>query len=132
MPLAGFSRQKIHFVLNLDADGKLTGVTDLRQQEGKKLVPRELVVPEAVKRSVGITANFLWDNTGYVLGADDKGKPERSAKTFAAFKTLCHAIGDGLDDAGMTCVRRWRRRGLIRQSAFCIGTGRGGRDWPWI
>jgi len=107
MPLAGFSRQKIHFVLNLDADGKLTGVTDLRQQEGKKLVPRELVVPEAVKRSVGITANFLWDNTGYVLGADDKGKPERSAKTFAAFKTLCHAIGDGLDDAGMAAVLRF-------------------------
>jgi len=107
LPLSGFSRQKIHFALSLNPDGTLAGVLDLRHQDGKKLVPTELVVPEAVKRSVGIAANFLWDNTGYVLGADEKGKPERSAKTFAAFKTLCHAIGDGLDDAGMTAVLRF-------------------------
>lgn len=106
VPLAGFSRQKIHFALHIDADGKLAEppVFDLRQTEGKKTAPQELVVPEAVKRSVGVAANFLWDNTGYVLGADDKGKPERTAKTFEAFKARCHEIGDGLDDAGMAAV----------------------------
>ncbi|EHJ47329.1 CRISPR-associated protein, Csd1 family [Solidesulfovibrio carbinoliphilus subsp. oakridgensis] len=106
VPLSGFSRQKIHFALHIDADGRLAEppVFDLRQTDGKKATPQELVVPEAVKRSVGVAANFLWDNTGYVLGADDKGKPERTAKTFAAFKARCHAIGDGLDDAGMAAV----------------------------
>ncbi|MEA4855074.1 type I-C CRISPR-associated protein Cas8c/Csd1 [Solidesulfovibrio sp.] len=109
MPLSGFSRQKIHFALALDATGRLVApyVYDLRTREGKSLVARELVVPEAVKRSVGVAANFLWDNAGYVLGADDKGKPERAAKTFEAFKALCHAIGDGLDDAGMVAVLRF-------------------------
>uniref|UniRef100_I2Q4C5 CRISPR-associated protein Cas8c/Csd1, subtype I-C/DVULG n=1 Tax=Desulfovibrio sp. U5L TaxID=596152 RepID=I2Q4C5_9BACT len=106
VPLSGFSRQKIHFALHIDAHGRLAEppVFDLRQMDGKKTTPQELVVPEAVKRSVGVAANFLWDNTGYVLGADDKGKPERTAKTFEAFKTLCHAVGDGLDDADMAAV----------------------------
>ena len=107
MPLSGFSRQKIHFALNLAPNGALAGVLDLRQQDGKKVVPTELVVPEVVKRASGIAANFLWDNIGYVLGADEKGKPERSAKTFEAFKALCHAVGDGLDDAGMAAVLRF-------------------------
>ena len=109
VPLSGFSRQKIHFALHIDADGKLAEppVFDLRLKDGKKTSPQELVVPEGVKRAVNIAANFLWDNTGYVLGADDKGKAERTAKTFVAFKTRCQAIGDGLDDAGMAAVLRF-------------------------
>ena len=42
-----------------------------------------------------------------VLGADNKGKPERSLKTFEAFKKLHRDIGDGLDDEGMIAVLRF-------------------------
>ncbi len=108
VPLPGYSQQKIHFVLVIDANGKLVqSPVDLRNREGKKLTPRELIVPEAVKRTAGVAANFLWDNTGYVLGADNKGNPERARQCFDAFKERQHAIGDGFDDEGMIALLRF-------------------------
>jgi len=46
-------------------------------------------VPRAFKKSgKNIVPNFLWGNTGYVLGNDQKGKPENATATFAAFKNF--------------------------------------------
>ncbi|MEN6486735.1 MAG: type I-C CRISPR-associated protein Cas8c/Csd1 [Syntrophobacteraceae bacterium] len=104
IPRFGFARQKIHFCLLLDRQGKLVEDLDLRKHEGKKPLPAEKIVPEPVKRTGDIAPNFLWDNTGYVLGVDGKGKPERTARTFAAFKEFQHEIGDGLEDEGMKAV----------------------------
>jgi CRISPR-associated protein Csd1 len=72
--------------------------------EGKRAVPKLLIVPEPVKKSVNIAANFMWGNTGYALGADHKDKPERAKKTFQVFKNLHHDLGDGSDDEGMVAV----------------------------
>lgn len=47
---------------------------------------KRFLVPQAVKRTVGVAANLLWDNAAYVLGADNKGKPERLAEQTQAFK----------------------------------------------
>jgi len=104
IPLLGFSSQKIHFALLLNRNGELLQVLDLREPQGNKLLPKQMIVPEAVIKSVNIAANFLWDNSGYVLGADNKGKPERSRETFEAFKRLHHDIGDRVDDEGMKAV----------------------------
>ena len=107
IPSLGFSSQKIHFALLLNREGELLQVIDLRESQGKRLLPKPMIVPEAVIKSVNIAANFMWDNTGYVLGADNKGKPERSTKTFKAFKELHRDIGKGLDDEGMAAVLRF-------------------------
>jgi CRISPR-associated protein Csd1 len=107
IPFLGFSSQKIHFALLLNPEGELLQVIDMRETQGKRLLPKQMIVPEAVIKSVNIAANFMWDNTGYVLGADNKGKPERSMKTFEAFKKLHHDIGEGLDDEGMVAVLRF-------------------------
>ena len=107
IPSLGFSSQKIHFALLLNREGKLLQVLDAREVRGKKLAPKQMIVPEAVIRAVNIASNFMWDNTGYVLGADNKGKPERSMKTFKTFKKLHHDIGEGLDDDGMAAVLRF-------------------------
>ncbi len=107
IPLLGFSSQKIHFALLLDREGKLLQVLDLRETQGKRLAPKQVVVPESAIRAVNIAPNFLWDNAGYVLGADNKGKPERTQKTFEAFKDLHEHIGDQLDDEGMVAVLRF-------------------------
>lgn len=102
--LPGFSPQKISFALVIDQSGTLIQVQDLRDTSGKKPKPIELVVPEAVIRTVGISPNFFWDNTGYVLGIDEKGKSQRTRQTFEAFKALHHKIGKGLSDPGMKAV----------------------------
>lgn len=104
IPILGFAAQKIHFCLVLDRQGRLVRVDDIREVQKEKPIPKVLVTPEAVKRSSGIAPNFLWDNTGYVLGADAKGKPERARQTFQAFKEYQHTIGDNVEDKGMSAV----------------------------
>ena len=77
---------KVSFWLEVSDTGELIDVIDCRQsvQNGKKsvLVPDEMRVPAHVKRSSGIAANFLCDNSTYLLGADEKGKPERAIQCF--------------------------------------------------
>jgi CRISPR-associated protein Csd1 len=101
VPRPGFSRQGVHFCLTLDSKGRLVGdPLDLRKDN----TPKNLIVPQAVKRSSGIFPNFLWDNTGYALGADAKGQPERTREAFSAFKSLHHTIGDSFEDIGMQAL----------------------------
>ncbi len=104
IPLLGFNSKGISFALLLNREGNLLQVLDLRETQGKRLLPKQMIVPESVIKSVNIAANFMWENTGYVLGADNKGKPERSMGTFKAFKKLHHDIGEKLDDEGMRAL----------------------------
>lgn len=103
MPRQGFSEENLSFALSLRPDGTLARVVDLRIGD-KKPKPRRMLVPAAVKRTVGIDPNFLWDNTGYVLGVDGKGKPERTQKTFAAFYELHRKAAEGSDHSGLKAV----------------------------
>ncbi|MEJ5260810.1 MAG: type I-C CRISPR-associated protein Cas8c/Csd1 [Anaerohalosphaeraceae bacterium] len=82
----GFSCEKIHAEIVLNPDGSLLQFNDLRVPKGKKLVPREMIVPQSVKRTSSPAPNFLWDNTSYVLGADNKGKPDKAVQCFELFR----------------------------------------------
>lgn len=88
----GWGMTRVSFGLNLDRNGNLIGILSLKvaKEKGKKTVyePQNLEVPQPVKRSVGILPNFLCDNATYVLGIDEKGKPERSRQCFEAFRDL--------------------------------------------
>lgn len=105
----GYSEQKVSFGLKLSPQGELLdgGVVDERQAAGTRLVPRLMLVPEAVKRSVAVAPNFLCDNSTYVLGADTKGKPERTRECFETFRALHREILDDSDDPGLWAVQRF-------------------------
>ena len=79
----GYTEENIGYVIRLSLEGHYIHHLSLLNDKGK---PRRMKVPAAVKRSAQVLPNFLWDNSGYVLGIDGKGKPERSAKTFEAFR----------------------------------------------
>ncbi|MDE7211078.1 MAG: type I-C CRISPR-associated protein Cas8c/Csd1, partial [Lachnospiraceae bacterium] len=86
----GWAKVRVAFGLNLNSAGEVISLLPLKipKERGKKTVyeARELEVPQPVKRAVDITPNFLCDNTTYVLGIDEKGKPDRSRKCFYAFR----------------------------------------------
>lgn len=97
----GWSQVKVTYALYLNDQGELTQVACLKQEhsQGKKtvLLPRTLSLPSPVKRSSGVAANFLCDNSGYLLGIDNKGKPERSRACFEAAAQLHRKILTGVD-----------------------------------
>lgn len=109
MPPEGMSAEAIHFALVIGEDGSLKGVHDLRDSKGKAL---RRPVPAAVKRtSTKVLPNFLWDNTGYVLGVDGKGNPAFTARKYESFRTfhrqLCAASPDRHARALLAFFDRW-------------------------
>ena len=102
----GWSPSKIGYVLCLDETGALTYVVPLLREEqiGKKtqLRPTPVELPSPVTRTVGVLPNFLWDNSSYILGVDEKGKPERSQACFQACVQLHHKL---LDDVSTPAAK---------------------------
>lgn len=104
----GWSKTKISFALCLDKDGHVTQVIPTMEpvEMGKKTVlrPQEKKLPAGEDRSSNVAANFLWDNSGYILGIDQKGKPERSKKYFSEAKALHHAVLDGVNSPTSSAI----------------------------
>lgn len=99
-PPFGYSKEKIAALVSLNPDGSVAGLHDLRTAAGKKPAPAMLMVPQAVKRTVGIAPNFLWDKTAYSLGVTaSEGK--RTADEHEAFKARHREWLDGSEDEGL-------------------------------
>lgn len=103
IPRLGYSTVGVSLALNISERGELLDVLPQFQQEqrGKKTVEvaRTMVVPAAIKRSVNIAPNFLWDNPVYVLGISDQDevKPRYSRERFEAFRQLHNSLLAGVD-----------------------------------
>lgn len=104
----GWSDSNISYALYINDAGELEQAVSLKREEerGKKkvLVPRSMSLPAPVKRSSGVSSNFLWDNSSYILGIDEKGKPKRSLECFSACKVLHHQLLDGIDSPAARAV----------------------------
>ena len=92
---------KVSYELRLNDAGQLVSIVPLLTEKtmGKKtvLAPRAMRVPAHVKRTAGVSANLLCDNSSYLLGADEKGKPERAKQCFEACAALHHRLLDDVD-----------------------------------
>ena len=104
----GWAKTKVSFALCLDDAGQITQLLHLQKeiQHGKKtvLAPQELDMPSPVKRTVGVAANFLCDNSSYLLGTDDKGKPARSRECFNTAKALHLALLKDVDSPAAQAI----------------------------
>lgn len=107
LPTDGYSAERVHFALVLSQSGELVQGIDLRELSGKRKIPRIVNVPQGPKKSVNIDASFLWGNTSYVLGYDDKGKPLRTAKCHSAFKRLHESLLSASKDEGAQALLRF-------------------------
>jgi CRISPR-associated protein Csd1 len=114
----GFSCESVHFALVINKSGKLIQVLDLRDTKNNRKIPRSVIVPQGPKKSVNIAASFLWGNTSYVLGADDKGKPQRTADCNEAFKNLHRTLLSAQKDKGAKAVLAflslWRPKDALK------------------
>lgn len=109
IPRPGYSRQKITFRVVLRPDGELFEVQDAREPTKGKPRPRQLLVPGSTKSSgSGVNPGFLWDNSGYMLGfKTEDNKPERTRKTFAAFREWHLGIEEEISAPAFSAVCRF-------------------------
>jgi len=91
----GYSAANVSFALNLSPAGELLDIFPFTTKffDGKKERERNyrrMVVPEQVKRTVGISANFMCDNSAYVLGVSGKEAKDLNyaEKRFSVFRLL--------------------------------------------
>ena len=94
VPRLGYGKANVSFALNISIQGEILNVIPLKIPDvtGKKMAPQSMTVPEPVKKSVNLSSDFLFGNSSYVLGFDNKGKPQRSKECFESFKELHHCI----------------------------------------
>lgn len=107
----GWTKVKISYALDIGLDGQLKQVIPTRQDEtvGKKTVqrPQEMVLPAPIKKTSGASSNFLWENSGYLLGIKQKEEPQRSLKCFETARELHHALLDGVDSPNAKAILRF-------------------------
>lgn len=107
----GWLPVKISWGLDINREGRLLQVLPLQveEQRGKKtaFAPQLMNVPAPPKRTVGIEAGFLCDNGSYVLGMDDKGKPERTRLCFEAFRERHHALLEKVEHPAAQALLRF-------------------------
>ena len=111
VPIIGYSRERIGFVIPLDVDGSLAGnVIDMRQTTavGKKMVLMTplIAVPQPPRRTSGIDPCILWDKTSYSLGVSAK-QDKRLAQVHAAWRALHLEKLADVTDAGLLALRRF-------------------------
>jgi len=105
IPLLGFSWRPVSFALVIDKKGSLLQVQDLREHSGRKVIAKSMIVPSlGRKKASGIDPDFLWGTTGYVLGADDSDKSQRTVAKFEKFKKFQHQVGSEIPDIGLMAV----------------------------
>ena len=120
----GWAKAKVSWALELGENGELMDVLPLRSPsaDGKKMLPQEMDLPAPVKRTVGIAANFLWDNSTYILGLDTKGKEKRTAECFAAAATLHRKLLNSADSPAARAItaifERWDPKNADAVPAF--------------
>lgn len=79
----GWAPAKISLALYINENGELTQIVPTMDEvsKGKKTVlqPQSKPLPAPVKRASNIASNFLWDNSSYLLGIDQKGSLNAAA-----------------------------------------------------
>ena len=108
IPKLGYCKANVSYAINISLKGELLNIIPLKigVQRGNRIVevPQSMEVPEQVKKASGIRSNFLCENSSYVFGIDNKGKPERSKECFHAFKQLHMNILQNVDNISANAV----------------------------
>jgi len=84
-----YQQAGVSFAIFLNRDGGFDQLMDLRQNEGKRQVPKKLSIPKRAGRTVNDQEDFLVDKSEYVLGAEPDGKrtPEKLTVRLDLFRS---------------------------------------------
>lgn len=95
LPASGLEEKEIGFIIVVSKDGKFIRFEDCRID---KKQARTYIVKKHVGRSSVVVANYLYDNSAYVLGYDPKNTASEGKK-FDAFVEKIKSIHQALPDS---------------------------------
>lgn len=95
LPAPGMEEKEIGFVIVISKEGKFLRFEDCRTD---KTVGRVYLVKKHVSRSSAAVANYLYDNSAYVLGYSDKDDSEKNQLYFNTFVEKVQSILDRMPD----------------------------------
>lgn len=86
----GYSVAKVSHAIVLSQEGELLSIISIMRQEGRKAVPRSMLVPLQKKRANGVNPYFLCDKGEYILGLalNDEKEMVPNLKYYLAFREL--------------------------------------------
>jgi len=94
----------VDFAINIDDNGNILDIIDIRQHENNRKIRRTLLLPEAPRgRTSNIKAAFLCDSSGYLLGDDRK----RGDEKFAASSALHRRVLLNVDTPYAVAIRKF-------------------------
>lgn len=112
----GWGPASISYAICLDLDGNVLRLISTVQEVAignkTKIKPQIMTVPKKLRRTSDITANFLWDNSAYILGVGkdgegDEEKAQKNIKRFEAAVQLHHNILDGVDSPAARAILKY-------------------------
>lgn len=95
LPAPGMEEKEIGFVIVISKEGKFIRFEDCRMD---KTIGRVYLVKKHVSRSSAAVANYLYDNSAYVLGYSDKDDSEKNQLYFNTFVEKVQSILDRMPD----------------------------------
>lgn len=95
LPAPGMEEKEIGFVIVISKEGKFLRFEDCRTD---KTIGRVYLVKKHVSRSSTAVANYLYDNSAYVLGYSDKDDSEKNQLYFNTFVEKVQSILDRMPD----------------------------------
>ena len=95
LPAPGMEEKEIGFVIVISKEGKFLRFEDCRTD---KAIGRVYLVKKHVSRSSAAVANYLYDNSAYVLGYSDKDDSEKNQLYFNTFVEKVQSILDRMPD----------------------------------
>lgn len=126
-PRYGYSIENVPQGLDISDDGAIIHVIPFGTLTENKQFRHTMPVPAHVLRqSLKVQANFLCDNSSYMLGADANGMTGKAAKRFAAAAELHRQVLANTDDPDARSVLAFFSRG---PQAVVVEQKLGTKDW---
>ena len=109
VPERYFSLVDVTFKMDISLDGKINYIKPLKDydQKRKRYVPITIVAPEKVNRSRDIKSNFVYENSSYLLGFDNKDNPKLTKEVFNEAKKFHNEILKENQSEAATAVKNY-------------------------
>lgn len=111
----GWEWKEIPFLIVIDDEGNFHGLEDTREAEGKVLRGKRFLVPQGVKRTVGIAPNLCWDNVEYALGANPRERSDVAQRHEAFIEAFRTELGPLVNESPFCSVETFLANDPLKQ-----------------